>query len=55
MVKRYDPETYDDYQSAGAEMLDDVYGGWVDYEDYKGLEDRYNELVSKISDLWREL
>ncbi len=49
-VKRYSLYVGEDYNSRMVEMK---YGAYVEYDDYKALEAKYNALVDKV-DLWRK-
>jgi len=49
-VKRYSLYVGEDYNSRMVEMK---YGAYVEYDDYKALEAKYNALIDKV-DLWRD-
>jgi hypothetical protein len=48
-VKRYSLYVGEDYHSR---MVEIKYGAYVEYDDYKALEAKYNALIDK-DDLWR--
>ena len=49
-VKRYSLYVGEDYNSR---MVEIKYGAYVEYDDYKALEAKYNALIDKV-DLWRD-